>query len=219
MREAAPLSCCLPAGGETRIFAGMKILVIGAKGTIGKAVTEALTKHGHQVVGASRSSEPRVDIENPETVRAIFKATKDIDAVVVCAGSGGWGPLAKLSDEDFALSLRSKLMGQVNVIRIAKDHVKEGGSITVTSGILATQPMPGSAAVSLINAGLEGFVRAAALEMPRGVRVNVVSPPWVKETLRAMKMDESHGLAAAEVAKAYVTAVEGTSSGEVIAAR
>jgi NAD(P)-dependent dehydrogenase (short-subunit alcohol dehydrogenase family) len=206
----------LPAARETRIFAGMKILVIGAKGTIGKAVTEALTKHSHQVVGASRSSEPRVDIENPETVRAVFQAAKDFDAVVVCAGGGGWGPLAKLSDEDFAFSLRSKLMGQVNVIRIAKDHVKDGGSITVTSGILATQPMPGSAAVSLINAGLDGFVRAAALDMPRGVRVNVVSPPWVKETLRAMKMDESHGLAVAEVAKAYVTAVEGKANGEVI---
>jgi NAD(P)-dependent dehydrogenase (short-subunit alcohol dehydrogenase family) len=79
-------------------------------------------------------------------------------------------------------------------------------------------PMPGSAAVSLVNAGLEGFVRAAGLEMQRGVRVNVVSPPWVKETLRAMKMDESHGLAAADVAKAYVAAVEGGANGEVLQA-
>src|SRR5208283_4978371 len=114
-----------------------------------------------------------------------------------------------------AFSLRSKLMGQVNLIRIAKDFVKDNGSITVTSGILSTQPQPGSAAVSLINSGLEGFVRAASLEMPRGVRVNVVSPPWVKESLRAMKMDDSHGLAAADVAKAYVAAVEGKANGEV----
>jgi NAD(P)-dependent dehydrogenase (short-subunit alcohol dehydrogenase family) len=78
--------------------------------------------------------------------------------------------------------------------------------------------MPGSAAISLVNAGLEGFVRAAGLEMTRGVRVNVVSPPWVKETLRARKMDESHGLAAADVAKAYVEAVEGKSNGEVLEA-
>ncbi len=206
----------MPITGETHTFLAMKILVIGSKGTIGKAVSDALTKRGHKVVGASRSSETRVDIEDQATVRAVFQSVKDFDAVVVCAGGGGWGPLAKLSDEDFAFSLRSKLMGQVNVIRIAKDHVKDGGSITVTSGILATQPMPGSAAVSLINAGLDGFVRAAALDMPRGVRVNVVSPPWVKETLRAMKMDESHGLAVAEVAKAYVSAVEGKSNGEVI---
>jgi NAD(P)-dependent dehydrogenase (short-subunit alcohol dehydrogenase family) len=195
----------------------MKTLVIGAKGTLGKAVTDVLSKHGHEVVGASRTSELRVDIEDPATVRALFQRVKDVDAVVVCAGAGGWGPLSKLTDEDFAFSLRSKLMGQVNLIRIAKDHVKDGGSITVTSGILALKPTPGSSAVSLINAGLEGFVRAAALEMPRGVRVNVVSPPWVKETLRAMKMDESHGLPAAEVAKAYAAAVEGRSNGEVIA--
>lgn len=195
----------------------MKILVIGAKGTIGKAVTDVLARRGHEVVGASRTSDLRVDIEDPSTVRALFQRVKDINAVVVCAGGGGWGPLSKLTDEDFAFSLRSKLMGQVNVVRIAQDHVKDGGSITVTSGILAVKPMPGSSAVSLINAGLEGFVRAAALEMPRGVRVNVVSPPWVKETLRAMKMDESHGLAVAEVAKAYAAAVEGKSNGEVIA--
>ena len=116
------------------------------------------------------------------------------------------------------MSLRYKLMGQVNVIRVAKDKVKDGGSITVTSGILATKPMPGSAAVSLVNSGLDGFVRAAGLDMPRGVRVNVVSPPWVKETLRSMKMDEAHGLAAADVAKAYVAAVEGKANGEVLEA-
>ena len=196
----------------------MKIVVIGATGTVGRAVTDALAKRGHQVIRASRKSNERVDIEDAGTLRAFFGRSKDIDAVVTCAGSGGWGPLAKLSDEDFAFSLRSKLMGQVNVIRIAKDHVKDGGSITVTSGVLATKPVPGSAAIYLVNSGLEGFVRAAALDMPRGVRVNVVSPPWVKETLRTMKMDESLGIAAADVARAYVAAVEGKSNGEVLEA-
>ncbi len=196
----------------------MKILVIGASGTIGKAVADALARHGHEVVRASRKAEMRVDIEDTATVRALFQRIKDADAVVSCAGSGAWGPLEQLSDNDFAFAIKSKLMGQVNLIRIAKDHVKDKGSITVTSGILATQPAKGSAAVSLINAGLEGFVRAAGLEMPRGVRVNVVSPPWVKETLRAMKMDDAHGMAAADVAKAYVAAVEGKANGEVLPA-
>jgi NAD(P)-dependent dehydrogenase (short-subunit alcohol dehydrogenase family) len=194
----------------------MKVVVIGGKGTIGTEVVEALKKQGHQVQIASRTSKPPVDLERPETVHAFLTQAKPVDAVVVCAGSGGWGPLEKLSDEDFAFSLRNKLMGQVNLIRTAKDLMKDGGSITVTSGILSSQPMPGSAAISLVNAGLEGFVRAAALEMPRGIRVNVVSPPWVKESLRAMKMDDSHGLAAAEVAKAYVKAVEGKANGQVL---
>jgi NAD(P)-dependent dehydrogenase (short-subunit alcohol dehydrogenase family) len=196
----------------------MKVVVIGGNGTIGKKVVDALAKRGHEVIRASRNSDAAVDIEHPETVRAFLSRTKSVDAIVVCAGSGGWGPLEKLSDEDFAFALRSKLMGQVNVIRIAKDFVKDGGSITVTSGILSSQPQPGSAAISLVNAGLEGFVRAAGLEMPRGIRVNVVSPPWVRESLRAMKMDDSHGLDAADVAKAYVAAVEGTTNGQVLEA-
>jgi len=196
----------------------MKVVVIGATGTIGKAVVDALAKRGHEVLSASRKSAVRVDIEDTVTVSALFDGTKNVDAVVCCAGGAGWGPLGNLTDDDFALSLRYKLMGQVNVIRVAMGKVNAGGSITVTSGVLATQPMPGSAAVSLVNAGLEGFVRAAGLEMTRGVRVNVVSPPWVKETLRSMKMDESKGLAASDVAKAYVAAVEGQSNGTVLEA-
>ena len=196
----------------------MKVVVIGATGTIGKAVADALAGKGHEVIRASRKSALRVDIEDAATLNALFAGTRDIDAVVCCAGGAGWGPLAELTDDDFALSLRYKLMGQVNVVRAAKDKVKAGGSITVTSGILASKPTRGSAAVSLVNAGLEGFVRAAGLEMQRGVRVNVVSPPWVKETLRAMKMDESHGLAATDVARAYVVAVEGKANGEVLEA-
>ncbi|HET6485333.1 MAG TPA: short chain dehydrogenase [Spirochaetia bacterium] len=194
----------------------MKVLVIGAKGTIGKAVVDALERRGHEVVRASRTSDIRVDLEDPKSIQALFSSVGKVDAVVGCAGSGGWGPLATLSDQDFAFSLRSKLMGQVNLIRIAQSHVRDGGSITVTSGTLATHPQPGGAALSLVNAGLDGFVRAAALELPRGIRVNVVSPPWVKETLRAMKADESRGLAAADVAKAYLEAVEGRGNGEVL---
>jgi NAD(P)-dependent dehydrogenase (short-subunit alcohol dehydrogenase family) len=196
----------------------MKVVVIGATGTIGKAVADALEKRGHEVIRASRKSAVRVDLQDKASLDELFAGRKDIDAVVSCAGGAGWGPLGNLTDDDFALSLSYKLMGQVNVVRVAKDKVRDGGSITVTSGILATRPTPGSAAVSLVNAGLEGFVRAAGLEMQRGVRVNVVSPPWVKETLRARKMDDSNGLAAAEVAKAYVAAVEGQANGQVLEA-
>jgi NAD(P)-dependent dehydrogenase (short-subunit alcohol dehydrogenase family) len=196
----------------------MKVVVIGATGTIGKPVAEALEKRGHEVVRVSRTSAVPVDIENAASVRALFDKVRDVDAVVCCAGGAGWGPLPKLTDDDFALSLRYKLMGQVNVVRIAQERLKDKGSVTVTSGVLATRPMPGSACVSLVNAGLDGFVRAAALDMPRGIRVNVVSPPWVSETLRARKMDESIGTPAAAVAQAYVASVEGKGSGEVIEA-
>ena len=133
-----------------------------------------------------------------------------------CAGNAVFKPFAALTDADYALCLRSKLMGQVALARTANDQLRDGGSITVTTGVLATQPMPGSAAISLVNAGLEGFVRAAALEMPRRLRINAVSPPWVKETLLKLHMDPAHGMAAADVAKAYVAAVEGSYQGTII---
>jgi len=192
----------------------MNILVIGATGTIGRAVVEALG--GHDVIGVTRSTSPSVDITKSATIAALFQSVGPVDHVVCCAGGGAWKPLADLTDEDFAASLGYKLMGQVNVIRHALRSVRDRGSITVTSGVLARSPMTGSGAISLVNAGLEGFVRAAANEAPRGIRVNVVSPPSVTETLTAIKMDTSIGLPAATVAKAYVASVNGTQTGATI---
>jgi NAD(P)-dependent dehydrogenase (short-subunit alcohol dehydrogenase family) len=196
----------------------MKIIVIGATGTIGAAVAAALAAKKHEVVRASRNGEVKVDIDDPATVRALFAAVKNADAVVSCAGNAVFKPFAQLTDADYALCLKSKLMGQVAVARLAADHLNDGGSITLTTGVLAGKPMPGSAAISLVNAGLEGFVRAAALELPRKLRINAVSPPWVKETMVKFGMDPTPGLAAAAVAKAYVAAVEGAQQGEIIAA-
>ena len=107
-------------------------------------------------------------------------------------------------------------MGQVNVIRYGFASVNDGGSITTTSGVLRTrrcrrrcdQPR---------ERGTGRLHRAAALEAPRGIRVNVVSPPWVTETLVAMgATDTSHGLPSADVAKAYVRSVTGGETGMVI---
>ena len=196
----------------------MKIIVIGATGTIGAAVAAALAAGKHEVVRASRKGEVKVDIDDPATIRALFAAVKNADAVVSCAGNAVFKPFAQLTDADYALCLRSKLMGQVAVARFAADHLNDGGSITLTTGVLAMKPMPGSAAISLVNAGLEGFVRAAALELPRKLRINVVSPPWIKETMVKFGMDPTPGLPAAAVAKAYVAAVEGAMQGEIIEA-
>jgi NAD(P)-dependent dehydrogenase (short-subunit alcohol dehydrogenase family) len=194
----------------------MRILVIGATGTIGKAVVAALAGR-HEIVEASHRSTPlTVDISVPASIRAMYNAIRKVDAVVSAAGQAKFAPLTALTDDDFAFSVGNKLMGQVNLVRFGLDHVRDGGVFVLTSGVLARSPMVGSGAISLVNAGLEGFVRAAALEAPRGIRVNVVSPPWVTETLAAMGMDKSIGLPAATVAKAYVQAVEGTQTGNVI---
>jgi NAD(P)-dependent dehydrogenase (short-subunit alcohol dehydrogenase family) len=195
----------------------MRILVIGAHGTIGREIVSALSGE-HEILSASRNgSEIHVDITDPSSIRAMYDKVGKLDAVISAAGSGAWKPLDALTDDDFALSLRYKLMGQVNVVRYGFAHVNDGGSITITSGILSRSPIPGGAAISLVNAGLEGFTRAAAIEAPRGIRVNVVSPPWVTETLIEMgSTDLSHGLPSATVAQAYVRSVTGTETGQVI---
>jgi NAD(P)-dependent dehydrogenase (short-subunit alcohol dehydrogenase family) len=197
----------------------MKIVLIGASGTIGQAIEKALSAR-HQVVRVGRTKgEFQVDLASPDSIRRLFERTSPFGAVVCAAGAARFAPLEKLTDEDFAFSLANKLMGQVNVVRFGMNRINERGSFTVTSGVLAAEPMPGSAAISLVNAALEGFVRAAALELPRGIRVNIVSPPWVSETLTSMGKDASAGMPAAQVAAAYVEAVEGRQTGRVLDAR
>jgi NAD(P)-dependent dehydrogenase (short-subunit alcohol dehydrogenase family) len=191
----------------------MRILVVGATGTIGRAVVAALSA-GNEIISVSlRSTSIKVDIAQPESIRELYRPLGKLDAVVCAAGQAKFAPLAQLSDADFRFCLENKLMGQVNLVRFGLEHLRDRGSFTLTTGILAQAPMPGSAAISLVNAGLEGFVRAAALEAPRHIRVNAVSPPWVTETLQALKMDPSQGLPAAVVARAYVRSVNGTETG------
>jgi len=194
----------------------MRIILIGGNGTIGSAVYDLLSLN-HEVIKASRSSSDlTVDISSPDAIKKMFSHAGKFDAVVSAAGQARFNALAELSDEDFAFCLANKLMGQVNLVRIGREFIADGGSFTLTSGILAQKPMLGSAAISLVNAGLEGFARAAALEMDRSIRVNVVSPPWVRETLEKMGKDPLPGMPAAQVAKAYQKSVEGNRSGEVI---
>ena len=200
----------------------MRIIVIGAAGTIGKEIVAALEGH-HEIVGVGRhSGEMQVDISSRESIEQFFQAAGPFDALVSAAGETRFAPLEKLSDEDFQFCLANKLMGQINLVRYGLSHVRDGGSFTLTSGVLTTEPIPGSSAISLVNGGLEAFARAAALEMSRGVRINVVSPPWVTETLIAMGSARNvpgGGLPAKDVARAYVESVEGKRNGETLDAR
>lgn len=194
----------------------MRILIIGATGTIGQEVVKALSS-GNEIVPVSRSHTPiTVDISDTASIREMYARAGKLDAVISAAGAARRKPLDELSDEDFAFSLRNKLMGQVNLVRYGVANMNDRGSFTVTSGILAREPITGSEALSLVNCGLEGFVRAAALDLPRRIRVNVVSPPWVNETLEALNMKNMRGLPAAAVARAYAAAVNGRMTGEVI---
>ena len=197
----------------------MKIIVIGSTGTIGAAVARALAGT-HEVIGVSRKSNPAVDIDDHASIAPLFAKVAKLDHVVVCCGGGAFGKkLVDLTDDDLAYSIRSKLLGQVNVIREAIKHISDNGSITVTTGVLAQNPMPGTSAIAMINSGLEGFVRGAALDAPRGIRINAISPPWITETLIAYKMDTTGGILAADAAKAYVASIEGKATGQVLDCR
>lgn len=186
----------------------MKILVVGATGTIGTAVTAALTARGHTVLPASRSGEIKVDVERPATVDAVFTAEPGIEHVVCCAGSGSLVPVDGGTDEEFVQGLQGKLLGQVFLLRRAIPRLPDGGSVTLTAGRIP-ETLRGSAFGVLTNAGLEAFVAAAARELPRGLRVNAVSPGWVSETLAALGEPEG-GTPAADVARSYVETVENT---------
>jgi NAD(P)-dependent dehydrogenase (short-subunit alcohol dehydrogenase family) len=197
----------------------MRIIVIGATGTIGRQVTKLLGA-GHDIVKvAFRSGDFRVDLSSKTSIENLFQDVGPFDAVVCAAGLVRFGSLDELGDEDYALGLTSKLMGQVNLVRVGRWHINENGSFTLTSGLLSREPMPGSSSISMVNAGVEAFVRAAALEMERGIRVNAVSPIWVKETMEAMGMDSSSGMPAEKVARAYQESVEGHRNGEVLDVR
>jgi NAD(P)-dependent dehydrogenase (short-subunit alcohol dehydrogenase family) len=191
----------------------MKIVVIGATGIIGASVARALESR-HQVVRAARGGPIKIDMADRRSIADLFASVSDIDAVVCCAASVPLAPLRSLSDEDFETSLRGKLLGQVSLARHALAHLRDGGSITLTSGMIP--PMQGATAGALANAGLEAFVRAASMEMPRGIRINVVCPGWVKETLTRLGMDSAQGTAASDVARAYVECVEGSLQGQTV---
>ena len=193
-----------------------KIVVFGATGTIGKAVVGALLPKYQLLQVGNRGGDFKADITNGGSIREVFQTVGKVDHIVSATGAARFLPFEKLTDEDFDFSLTNKLMGQVNLARIGVDYLNDNGSITLTSGILARRPVKGSAVISLVNAALEGFVGAAALEAPRGIRINVVSPPWVAETLKALNMDPSSGKPAVEVAQGYVTSIEAQQTGQVI---
>ncbi|MFI0373419.1 short chain dehydrogenase [Actinomadura sp. 1N219] len=190
----------------------MKVIVVGATGTVGRAVVGAL-EPAHEVVRASRRGPVRVDLEDPRSLDALFTAVPDPDAVVCCAASGPLVSLESVSDEEFVQGLQGKLLGQVALARRALRHLRDGGSITVTAGTFAA-PLADGSLGALVNSGLEGFVRNAADELPRGLRMNVISPGWIRETLEHLGMDGSSGTPAADVARAYVEAIEGTAQGQ-----
>ncbi|MBN4956861.1 short chain dehydrogenase [Stenotrophomonas maltophilia] len=197
----------------------MKILLVGASGTLGQAVARQLGQQ-HQILAAGRhSGELRVDLTDDASVAELFARTGPVDAVISTAGKLHFGPLQEMTPEQFNLGLQDKLLGQVRLALAAQHHLNAGGSITLTSGIISAQPIRDGVNATAVNAALEGFVRAAALELlPRGLRINVVSPNVLIESMAAYGpyFPGFEAVSAQRAALAFQRAVEGIQSGETI---
>ena len=194
----------------------MKILLIGASGTVGSAIKAELAQR-HEVISIGRNSgDFRVDISDSTSIRALFEQTGKFDALVCAAGSVTFAALGEMSETDFELGLRDKLMGQVNLLLIGREYANDGASFTFTTGVLSHDPIRSGASAALVNGALDSFVRAAAIELPRGLRVNSVSPNVLVEAMGkyAPYFRGYKPVLAADVALAYAKSVEGLQTGQ-----
>lgn len=194
-----------------------KILLVGARGTVGRGVAAELGQR-HEIVEAGRSSAAvALDLADRDSIRRALDQVGPVDAIVSAAGQVGWKPLLELTPADWAYSVANKLMGQVNLALVGQEFLRDGGSITLTSGVLFDQPVPYGAAASLANGGIEAFVRAAAIELPRGLRINAVSPGVLLESMDGLGpfFRGFQPVPAARVALGYARSVEGADTGKV----
>lgn len=165
----------------------MKILLIGGTGTIGSKVAERLTSENELITAGRTSGDVQVDITDPDSIDSLFDEVGNIDAVIVTAGSAPVKPLSETTNEDFLQGVKSKMMGQINVALTAMDYLNNGGSVTLTSGILAEDPIPQGTILSTINNAVNGFVIGANGEfLQKGFRINVVSPALVEDSADEM---------------------------------
>ena len=194
----------------------MNVLLIGASGTIGKAVDLLFTEQAFTLIGASRSTQPGVDFTDLASIDAFYEQIGDLDAILVVGGDAAFGSLDQLTDPQIELTLSSKLMGQINMARRGIAKLRPNGVFVMTGGMLAYSPWPATSMVAMVNAGLEGFVRAAALDMTQNRRLVIVHPPLVAETASSFGLDETLYPTAATVARTYLEALENGQNGAAI---
>ncbi len=196
----------------------MKIIIIGGNGTIGKRVTEHLSKKHEILIAARTSGDSTVDIADRESIKEMFERVEDIDAVVCIAGEAKWDKLENLTEDDFYVGIKSKLMGQINLVRIGQNYLNENGSITLTTGILADDPVVMTAGAAMVNGGIHSFVKAAALEMKNGIRVNVVASGLVEDAVEKYQhyFPGHNPVPMPKVVNGYVRSLEGKGNGEII---
>ncbi|MCU9595355.1 short chain dehydrogenase [Caldibacillus thermolactis] len=194
----------------------MRIIVVGASGTIGRAVVQELGNK-HEIIRACRNGlDVKVDMTSVESIKNMYEQVGKVDAVISTAGSAHYAPLTELTPELNEIGINYKLKGQMNLVLLGMDYVNDYGSFTLTTGILMDDPIPQGASAAMVNGGVKAFVKAAAIEMPRGIRINSVSPNLVQESLEKFgnMFPGFEAVPASRVALAYRKSVEGAQTGQ-----
>ncbi|MFT3823783.1 MAG: short chain dehydrogenase [Chitinophagaceae bacterium] len=195
----------------------MKIIVVGASGTIGKQVTGALEKDHTIIKVGSKSGDIRADISSPESIEQLFKQAGPFDALVSTAGDAHFAPLKSMTDKEFRIGINSKLMGQINLVLIGQHYINPKGSFTLTAGVLSHDPVIAGSNASVANGGIEAFVRAAAIELENGVRINAISPTVVEDSPGYFPYFPGHiPVSMKQVEYGYLKSILGADTGKVI---
>lgn len=196
----------------------MKIVIIGGNGTIGSYVSEYFKTTDEVIVAGRNSGDIQVDIADTASLEKLFQSVSNIDAVICIAGEARWADFSELSEEDYYIGIKSKLMGQVNLTRLAAASLNPGGVITLSTGILADDPVLKTASAAMVNGGIHSFARATALELERGIRLNVVSLGMVAAAYDKYKsyFPGHNPVPMNKAVNAYVRSVKGRGNGEII---
>lgn len=194
------------------------VIVIGALGKMGKAAMMGLTKH--KVVTAGRSGEVDhiVDITDENSIKALYEKVGHFDAVVNTVGFCEYASFADMTEAQWMTTVMSKMMGQINLVRIGQNYIADNGSFTLISGILNVKPIPFAIADATTSGAIDTFVKCVALEMPRNTRINVVNPTVLAEAWEVYgeMMPGFEPVPSALVGKAFERAVDGFINGEVL---
>lgn len=196
----------------------MRILIIGGHGTIGKTVVSHFKGQNDIIIAGRSNGDVTVDIANSASITSMFKKTGKLDAIICIAGEAKWDDFNKLTEDDYYIGLKSKLMGQVNLVRIGQNYLNPSGSITLSTGILADDPVVKTTSAAMVNGGIHSFVKAVALEIKNGIRVNVVSSGMVEDAYEKYKdyFPGHNPIPMKKVINGYVRSVNGKGNGEII---
>lgn len=196
----------------------MKIILVGASGDVGQAAFDELSKRHNVVCGGRKTGDVRVDISDRGSIKAMYEEVGDFDALVSAAGQVHFAPLSEQTDVSLMMGLENKVMGQINLVLEGLKRISDNGSFTLTSGVLDRDPVVAGTGAALANGALAGFVKSAAIEMPPGVRVNVVSPGLLDVSDRRYgAMFPGHErISSPRVGRAFAKCVEGAINGQVV---